>query len=49
MSEPETFYDAVGGHDTFVRLVHHFYAGVETDPLLRPIYPEEDLWAPSIA
>jgi hemoglobin len=43
VSEPESFYHAVGGHDTFVRLVHHFYAGVETDPLLRPIYPEEDL------
>ena len=43
MSEPESFYDAVGGHDTFVRLIRHFYAGVETDPLLRPIYPEEDL------
>jgi hemoglobin len=43
VSEPESFYDAVGGHDTFVRLVHHFYQGVEADPLLRPIYPEEDL------
>ncbi len=38
-----TFYDEVGGHDTFVRLVAHFYAGVALDPILRPIYPEEDL------
>ncbi len=38
-----TFYDEVGGHDTFVRLVAHFYAGVAVDPILRPIYPEEDL------
>jgi hemoglobin len=38
-----TFYDEVGGHDTFQRLVAHFYAGVALDPILRPIYPEEDL------
>ncbi len=38
-----TFYDEVGGHDTFVRLVAHFYAGVALDPILRPIYPEDDL------
>ncbi|MCD0482784.1 globin [Streptacidiphilus sp. ASG 303] len=39
----ETFYDAVGGEDTFRRLVHRFYQGVAEDPLLRPMYPEEDL------
>ena len=38
-----TFYDEVGGHDTFQRLVARFYAGVAVDPILRPIYPEEDL------
>ena len=38
-----TFYDEVGGHETFQRLVAHFYAGVAADPILRPIYPEEDL------
>lgn len=38
-----TFYDAVGGEETFVKLVHRFYEGVRTDPLLRPMYPEEDL------
>ena len=38
-----TFYDAVGGHDTFVALVARFYAGVASDPPLRAIYPEEDL------
>jgi hemoglobin len=38
-----TFYDAVGGEETFRRLVHHFYAGVAEDPLLRPLYPEPDL------
>lgn len=38
-----SFYDLVGGEQTFRRLVAEFYAGVATDPLLRPIYPEEDL------
>ena len=42
-STEQTFYDAVGGHETFVRLVDHFYAGVAGDPILRPLYPEEDL------
>lgn len=40
---PETFYAAVGGHDTFRRLVDAFYEGIEEDPLLRPMYPDEDL------
>lgn len=39
----ETFYALVGGHDTFVRLVDAFYEGVAQDPVLRPLYPEEDL------
>ena len=39
----ESFFDAVGGHDTFVRLVDVFYDGVATDPVLQPMYPEEDL------
>ncbi|MGF1663451.1 MAG: globin [Kineosporiaceae bacterium] len=38
-----TFYDLVGGHDTFRRLVERFYAGVAGDPVLRPMYPEGDL------
>lgn len=38
-----TFYEAVGGEDTFRLLVDEFYAGVADDPLLRPMYPEEDL------
>jgi hemoglobin len=40
---PQTFYDVIGGHDTFVRLVDAFYAGVAADPVLRAMYPEEDL------
>ena len=37
------FFDRVGGEPTFRRLVAAFYRGVATDPLLRPLYPEEDL------
>jgi hemoglobin len=42
---PDTFYAAVGGEDTFRRLVEAFYARVAEDPVLRPLYPEEDLSA----
>ena len=38
-----SFYDAVGGEPFFRRLVDRFYEGVATDPLLRPMYPEEVL------
>ena len=38
-----TLYDAVGGEPTFRRLVDLFYEGVADDPVLRPLYPEEDL------
>ncbi|MEZ0077082.1 globin [Planotetraspora sp. GP83] len=41
--QTESFYDAAGGEDVFRRLVHRFYEGVAEDPLLRPLYPEEDL------
>lgn len=40
---PPTFYERVGGHETFVRLTAAFYAGVAGDPGLRALYPEEDL------
>jgi hemoglobin len=39
----ETFYEQVGGHETFTRLVAAFYEGVAADPALRAMYPEEDL------
>jgi hemoglobin len=42
-SPEQTFYDAVGGHETFVRLVKTFYDGVASDPVLRAVYPEDDL------
>lgn len=42
-SSPQSFYDAVGGHPTFAGLVGRFYEIVATDPILRPLYPEQDL------
>lgn len=38
-----SFFEQVGGHDTFRRLVDAFYRGVAGDPVLKPMYPEEDL------
>jgi hemoglobin len=40
---PPTYFELVGGHETFRRLVAEFYRGVADDPVLRPLYPEEDL------
>ncbi|MEY3472609.1 MAG: hypothetical protein RLY22_112 [Actinomycetota bacterium] len=37
------FFEQVGGSETFRKLVDKFYEGVSADPLLRPMYPEEDL------
>jgi hemoglobin len=36
-------YEQFGGHEFFARLVADFYAGVASDPVLRPMYPESDL------
>jgi hemoglobin len=44
-SSAGTFYAAVGGDETFRRLVERFYAGVAVDPVLRALYPEDDLTA----
>jgi hemoglobin len=43
MTRVSTFYDDVGGLDTFRLLVVKFYEGVADDEVLRPLYPEEDL------
>jgi hemoglobin len=39
----QTFYDAVGGAETFRTIVARFYDQVRDDEILRPLYPEEDL------
>jgi hemoglobin len=38
-----SLYEAVGGEETFRRLVHRFYQGVAQDPVLRPVYPAQNL------
>jgi hemoglobin len=45
---PMTFYEAVGGEETFRRIVEHFYAGVAADPLLRSLYPDDELEAAAV-
>jgi len=39
----KSFYEKVGGQKTFNDLTSHFYALVAVDPILRPMYPENDL------
>jgi len=41
MGAESTVFELVGGMQTFERLVDAFYAGVETDPILRPLYPAQ--------
>ena len=43
MREERSLYDEAGGFEFFERLVDRFYDGVESDPVLRVVYPEEDL------
>ena len=43
MLEQQTLYDAAGGMPFFETLVGRFYDGVANDPILRPLYPEDDL------
>ena len=38
-----SLYERVGGEPVFRQLVDDFYAGVARDPVLRPLYEEEDL------
>jgi hemoglobin len=44
MQEPDAVgqvYKQIGADEPFFRLVDAFYAGVEKDELLRPMYPED--------
>lgn len=42
-ARPDSLYAAIGGEASFRRLVDTFYAGVAADPVLRALYPEDDL------
>ena len=37
----ENLFDAVGGQPFFDELVARFYRGVDADPVLRPMYPDD--------
>ncbi len=39
----QSFFDAIGGADTFHAIVSRFYALVAQDEILRPLYPDDDL------
>ena len=36
-------WNQIGGRETFEKLVRAFYEGVKSDPVLLPMYPEQDL------
>jgi len=36
-----SLYEIVGGRDWFVDLIDRFYDGIESDPIVRPLYPED--------
>ena len=38
-----SLYEEMGGRATFEKLVSHFYALVSIDPVLRPMYPDDDI------
>ncbi len=40
---PGTFYDAVGGAETFTAIVARFYQLVREDEVLLPLYPPDEL------
>lgn len=41
MNEPVSIFEAVGGTPWFEALIERFYDAVETDLLLRPLYPDD--------
>jgi hemoglobin len=43
VTEPASLYDRAGGMPFFEALVGRFYEGVAGDPVLRALYPEQDL------
>ncbi len=42
-NQPEaiTVFEAAGGQPAFERIIDRFYAGIESDTLLRPMYPAD--------
>ena len=49
VTQPQrSFYDEVGGHETFHAIVSRFYQLVREDEILLPLYPEGDLDAAEV-
>ena len=46
--QPQSFYDAVGGHTTFRTIVARFYQLVREDEILHALYPEDDFEAAEV-
>lgn len=42
-SDNSSFYDQIGGHETFAALTREFYIRVAQDERFRALYPEQDL------
>ena len=42
MTDSSTLYGRVGGQPFFEALTRRFYQGVAGDPVLRPLYPDDD-------
>ena len=38
----DSVYEAIGGMETFERLVHGFYSQVKEDNVIGPMYPDND-------
>lgn len=38
----DTVWGQIGGSATFERIIRRFYDGVKADPVLAPLYPEDD-------
>ncbi len=41
MTERLTVYERAGGEPTFAAMIDAFYDGIESEPLLRPMYPDD--------
>ena len=41
MVHVSTYYEEVGGHETFRRITERFYQEVARDEILKPMYPED--------
>jgi hemoglobin len=37
----DSFFDDIGGHAAFDRIVRRFYEGIKSDDVLRPMYPDD--------